>query len=426
MEAKRKLELSTKNIKAMEPEAKRYRVWDTLLAGYFMWVLPTGTKSFSISYTTAQGDTKEFLIGKYGKYTAETARAEAIIKTAALLKGVDIQAVKKADAAKSKTDRAASLGVFIAGDYKEHVEAKHKRSAETLRVLNKEFKHLHSRKMSGITQLDMQRYQNKKIAAGLTAATYRRQIRDLTTCLSKAAEWGIIERNPLAGMKLGKDDKQPRVRYLDTAEEKRLRSALQARQDKQRRERQQFNQWRQERKLELLPVVDGIYTDHLMPIVVLAMNTGLRRGELFNLQWADVNLKGRLLTVRGIAKKDSDTTGAKSGNTRYIPLNDEAFSVLVAWRNQTEGEGLVFASPRTGGRLDNISTGWANLVRAAKLVDFRFHDLRHHFASKLVAAGVDLNTVRELLGHASIEMTLRYSHVSDKHKAAAVALLNQK
>ena len=75
------------------------------------------------------------------------------------------------------------------------------------------------------------------------------------------------------------------------------------------------------------------------------------------------------------------------------------------------------------GRLDNVKKGWLPIVKVAKLEAFRFHDLRHTFASKLVMAGVDLNTVRELLGHADLKMTLRYAHLAPEHKAAAVAKL---
>jgi integrase len=73
--------------------------------------------------------------------------------------------------------------------------------------------------------------------------------------------------------------------------------------------------------------------------------------------------------------------------------------------------------------LDDVKKGWAKVVKRANLQNFTFHDLRHTFASKLVMAGVDLNTVRELLGHADIRTTLRYAHLSREHKAAAVAKL---
>jgi integrase len=154
-----------------------------------------------------------------------------------------------------------------------------------------------------------------------------------------------------------------------------------------------------------------------MPMVILALNTGMRRGELFNLAWSDIDLGSKQLTVQG--------GGAKTGNTRYLPLNDEAFSTLVAWRNQTVGRGLVFPSHITGERLNNIDKAWTGLRKLANIENFRFHDLRHTFASKLVMAGVVLNTVRELLGHTSMEMTLRYAHLDDEHMANAVAELNQ-
>lgn len=90
--------------------------------------------------------------------------------------------------------------------------------------------------------------------------------------------------------------------------------------------------------------------------------------------------------------------------------------MLRSLRKQQEGEGRLFpiACPKKA---------WNALTAAAKIENFRFHDLRHTFASKLVMAGVDLNTVRELLGHGDIAMTMRYAHLAPEHKAAAVERL---
>ena len=85
-----------------------------------------------------------------------------------------------------------------------------------------------------------------------------------------------------------------------------------------------------------------------------------------------------------------------------------------------QDSGLVFRG-RFGGRLNNVRNSWRTLLQDAGIENFRWHDLWHHFASKLVMAGVDLNTVRELLGHSTITITLRYAHLAPEHKAAAVA-----
>ena len=82
----------------------------------------------------------------------------------------------------------------------------------------------------------------------------------------------------------------------------------------------------------------------------------------------------------------------------------------------------MFPGP-DGDTMVDIKTSWMRLLRLAKIDGFRFHDLRHTFASKLVMRGVDLNTVRELLGHSDIKMTLRYAHLAPTHRAEAVEKL---
>jgi integrase len=140
-------------------------------------------------------------------------------------------------------------------------------------------------------------------------------------------------------------------------------------------------------------------------------DTGLRRGELFNLLWTDVDFKKKELIIEG--------TTSKTGQTRHVQLNSQAFSLLEDWHEQAKSD-YVFSSPRTGRRFNNIKKSWEGLRKRAGLVDFRFHDLRHSFASKLVMAKVDLYTVKELMGHSTIQMTEKYAHLAPEHKASAV------
>jgi integrase len=155
--------------------------------------------------------------------------------------------------------------------------------------------------------------------------------------------------------------------------------------------------------------------DHLKPMILLSINTGMRRGEVFKLTWQSVNFDTRQLTVTGQT--------AKSGKTRYIPLNKEALDILKKWKLQRSSNSKLVFSNKDGTQFTTLKKGWAGILKVAGVQDFRWHDLRHHFASRLVMAGVNLNTVRELLGHSSYAMTLRYAHLSEGHKAEAVELL---
>ena len=115
---------------------------------------------------------------------------------------------------------------------------------------------------------------------------------------------------------------------------------------------------------------------------------------------------------------------AKSGEARSIPMNDVLTAILKAIRMNAAVDGLVFCS-RNGTSYRSFRSAFGKAVQKAGLADFTFHDLRHTFASRLVMSGVDLPTVKELLGHKDISMTLRYTHLSTDHKQHAVRLLEQ-
>jgi integrase len=242
-----------------------------------------------------------------------------------------------------------------------------------------------------------------------------RDLAALRAMLSRAVEWGHLQAHPLRSVRALREDKAGRLRYLLPAEETRLRAALKTRDHDRRAERERANEWRRDRGYDPWPVF-GEFTDTLTPIVLMALNTGMRFGELTALRWADIDFPLALATVLG--------SSAKSGKTRHIPLNADVMDTLRAWEpGVPDGSRWVFPGRDGEGRLVDIKTGWMALLRKAEITQFRFHDLRHTFASKLVMASVDLNTVRELLGHADIKMTLRYAHLAPEHKAAAVAKL---
>lgn len=389
----------------LNPPDKEYDIWDTKLTGFIIRVYPTG----NIVYRCEYGRGKRATIGKASVLTPAQARDRAKEILADAVKGIDPNASKK-------STKSINLQNYILNEYRPWVEANRKRGKETIaRIKSNFFKEFGKKPLVEITPWIIEKWRTRRLQNGTKAATINRDIIALKAALSRAVEWELLKAHPLAKLKPSKIDSIAKIRYLSKDEEVALRKAMDTREERIRVARDNANEWRKERDYEKLPDLrNQVFTDHMKPMILVSLNTGLRRGELLNLTWDNVNLTSGILSVVGAT--------AKSGKTRHVPINSEALIVLKAWQQQTSSTGLVFPG-REGKQLTHVKRSWAGILKTANIENFRWHDKRHHFASKLVMAGVDLNTVRELLGHSDIKMTLRYAHLAPEHRAQAVEKL---
>jgi integrase len=332
--------------------------------------------------------------------------------------GEDLQATKQQARDLLQHAKLQTLGGFLEHKYGPWLLAERpekRRSVEVLQRLQANFAAFLDRPMVELSPWLIDKWRAEQRKRGKVQSTINRDVTVLRSVLSKAVVWKILEAHPLAAVKPLKVDMAGVIRYLLPEEESCLRATLHQRDAQRKAARPRANAWRRARGYAELPTLEAhAYSDHLTPLVLLSLNTGLRRGELFSLHWADVQWQTRTLIVHGKT--------AKSRQTRHLPLNVEAVQVLTLWREQCSGDGFIFPG-KNGGRLDNVRNAWSSVLTAAGIRGFRWHDLRHTFASKLVMAGVPLNTVRELLGHKTLAMTLRYAHLAPDHKASAVERL---
>ncbi len=152
---------------------------------------------------------------------------------------------------------------------------------------------------------------------------------------------------------------------------------------------------------------------HLKPLVKIALHTGMRRGEILNLKWEQVDLKHGFILL--------DVT--KNGERREIPIDETLKEVFNSMARGFESV-YVFTDPNTGDPYKTIKRSFSTALKKAEIRDFKFHDLRHTFASQLVMNGVDITSVKELLGHKTLNMTMRYAHLAPEHKMKAVRILD--
>lgn len=214
-------------------------------------------------------------------------------------------------------------------------------------------------------------------------------------------EWQWLEQSPLRERRVEMPELPPgRVRYLDDQERERLTAAC---------------------KESVNPL--------LYPAFILALSTGMRQGELMNLYWkAPANPPTE--TAWGVVMLDQGAIvlhSTKNGERRRVPLVGAALQVMREMAKLRRLDtALVFPSPECPQQPIELKKAWATALKRAEVIDFRWHDLRHTTASYLAMNGASLAEIAEILGHKTLQMVRRYSHLSDSHVSNVLASMNAK
>jgi integrase len=412
-----KIKFTPNNLRNIKPLSDK-GTWfsDIECKGLQLWAGASGKNTWYVHYR--RSDTRKLAYHKIGDadlFGVSQAR------DAARAFQTDVQRGETPWIKQEVTERL-TLEAFIREKYAPWV-LEHRRSGkETLAMIEQAFSAFYKKYPDEITVADLEQWRTKKRAdRGSKASTLNRQITALRAALNWGAKRGVFKDHLLGRFeRLSEDDSDTKVRYLLPEEQKRLLVALDAREARIKAGRESHNEWLDDREREkMLDMKNLAFVDHLKPMVIVSLNTGIRRGSLFRLLWSDIDFQEKNLTIRAVI--------AKGGRDIQIPMNDLLTKTLEAWKEQTrtDDNGLVFPSPKGGAVFNNVRRAWENLLKMADIKNFRWHDMRHDFASQLVMKGVDLNTVRELMGHADMKMTLKYAHLAPKVKRAAVELLGQ-
>jgi integrase len=232
-------------------------------------------------------------------------------------------------------------------------------------------------KLRDITPLRIEEYQQARVKADMAPATSNRELALLKHMFNIAERWGQHQgTNP--------------VRMVKFLPENNLRFKTLSEDDER--------------------VLLFASPPYLRDMILFAINTGLRTSDIFNLQWEEVDIEERRL--KKIVKK--------SDRPLSLPLNDTALEIIEGRHKHGP---YVFYNPMTGDRFKDVKGALAAAVKRAKLGKITWHMFRHTFASRLTRKGVDIVTVKELLGHSNISTTMRYAHSNDEAKRMAVQRL---
>jgi integrase len=228
--------------------------------------------------------------------------------------------------------------------------------------------------LNEITSLDVRKLKKERLDLGNSPATTNRYLALLKRMFNYAIESELLETNPVKSVKLLSEQDEIHEKILTADEEEKLINECHSR---------------------------------LKPVVVLALNSGMRKSEILKLKWDDVDLFKETIRVQN----------TKSKKARILPMNDTAKRVFRYLKESRNGDEKVFP-------FKNIRSAFEGARERAGVPELRFHDLRHTYATRLVESGCDIVLIQKLLGHSTLLVTQRYTHACENRMREAVKRLD--
>lgn len=261
---------------------------------------------------------------------------------------------------------------------RQHLRSR-KRDALSVRTLLKFFR---GKLLKSVTPSDIEDYIGRRREQGVSNGTINRELSCLKRMYSLGIKWGDARYNPVRDVDM-LEEPPGRTRFLSEEEAQRL--------------------------------IDSA-SEHLKPILMIALNTGMRLGEILSVQWEHVH-------IDRVIEPYIEITKSKNNKKRFVPLNEDMVGLLQSLRNNNSQ--FVFLGIH-GVPLKSVRKPFEGALKRAGISDFRFHDLRHTFASHYVMNGGDLLALKEILGHSNMKMVERYAHLAAAHKLRQINNLNGK
>jgi integrase len=320
-----------------------------------------------IDYYLPDGRRKREVVGHVDKITRSVAEKALKARVGEIVQG------------KFNLERTKKPVPFdnLLGRYLEYAKDNHRSYKRDITISKALLKSFGNMLLSNITSWHVEKFKSQRKDQDLSLSTINRELTVLKRVFNLGIEWKLTSYNPVKGVKFFKIPLQ-KLRVLSEEEFLKLYNAA---------------------------------SPHLKPILLIAVSTGMRRGEVLSLKWEDIDLKNGVIFV-----KDS-----KTYESRAIPMNEGLIENLELKKASTNE--YLFCNT-DGTAIESVNRSFHTARRRSRIAYCTFHCLRHTFATRAVMAGVDIVTVQETLGHKTIAMTKRYSHPTPEHKKKAVELVS--